>query len=117
MDPVAAPLAVTIGVMGAVIGNVVEALSGGDSTPTTASLTQLGVTGACILIAWWMLRRSDQRERNTQDEVAKARQAAFKQLEMRADSERKRADAAEDRAALLADRLVKMQHDEHPEQM
>lgn len=125
MDPVAAPLAVTIGIMGAIIGNAVEAISGdGSAVPSSATLTQLGVTGACIVVAWFMLRRSDQRDKVAQEEVTKARNAeekarlaAYRQIELRADAERKRADAAEDRAANLADRLANANHDDEPEQM
>lgn len=125
MDPVAAPLAVTIGIMGAVIGNAVEAISGdGSAVPSSATLTQLGVTGACIVVAWFMLRRSDQRDKTAQDEVTKARHAeekarlaAYRQVEMRADAERKRADAAEERAELLRHRLTEAYSDDGPEQV
>jgi len=124
MDPVAAPLAVAIGIMGAVIGNAVEAVTGTDSSPTTASLTQLGVTGACIVVAWWMLRRSDVRDRAAQESIDKAHQAeeraraqAYRQVELRADAERKRAEAAEERADLLRHRLVESYTDDDAEQV
>jgi len=96
----------------------------GSAVPSSATLTQLGVTGACIVVAWFMLRRSDQRDKVAQEEVTKARNAeekarlaAYRQIELRADAERKRADAAEDRAANLADRLANANHNDEPEQM
>ena len=119
MDPVVAPLAVGIGIVGAVTGRVVAAATGRAGDPVPTYITQLGVTGACIVVAWWMLRRSDSRDRAAQEEVAKAREAAdrartaaYKQMEARAESERRRADAAEDRAELMKDRLTDSYRDQ-----
>lgn len=126
MEPVALPLAIALGIggVGAQAGKLAAAIDGDPTTAVTATFWQLGVTGACIVVAWFMLRRSDGRDRTAQGEVdkaraneEKARQQAYRQLELRAEAERKRADAAEDRAGLLADRLAQAFRDDAPEQM
>lgn len=74
MEAFTAALAVAIGLGGNIIGDAIErvrAADGGTSTETSL-LTQLGVTAACIVVAFWMLRRSDSRDAMAQASEAKA---------------------------------------------
>ena len=109
------PAGLAVGAVGAISRQAVELAT----DPTTAGtpavlshplaeyLTQLGVTGACIVIAAYMLRRSDQRDAKAAAKEAVAQDARIKLLEAERDLERRRADEAEGRAREAHERLLR----------
>lgn len=110
MDPLVGSLALATGAASLGAARLV-AVSDGESVPFMA---QLGVAGACIVIALFMLRRSDQRDIASRATEQAAHEAAKAVLNAQLELERKRADAAEARAAKFEDRLIESYKRELP---
>lgn len=105
MDAYATPIALGIGMFGAVVGRAVGAIDG-VSDPVPQYVTQLGVTGVCIVVAWWMLRRSDARDQTARLAEEKANERAQVELRAHLEAEGRRADEAEARANHLQQQLI-----------
>lgn len=102
MDPVVGALALATGAVSLGAARL-TAVVDGESVPFMA---QLGVAGACIVIALFMLRRSDQRDAVSRATELAAHEAAQAVLHAQLEAERKRADAAEARASKFEERLI-----------
>jgi hypothetical protein len=96
--PITWPILGAMGMTTATAGMAAETATG---DPIPGIYTQLGVTAACIVIAWFMLRRSDSRERESTEENRKA-------LQDRIEAEREQRIAAQARAQALEDQLMKI---------
>jgi len=103
-DPRLLPLSALSAVTGTWGAQVTEAVNG--STLETY-LAQLGVTGACLVIGWLMLRRSDQRDKLTKSEESAHEKRADLALREQLESERAHCREAKERA----DRIEQRHHD------
>lgn len=125
MDPLAGLWAVSAGLIGAQATRALMEAAGetSDAMLAAPSLTQLGVTAVCIVVGYFMLRRSDGRDRVSQAAEDKAQAVALETLqaqlvasERRAEQERLARERAEKRADLAHERLIALFTNERTEQ-
>ena len=108
MSDMAGPAALLVTFIGAAAGRLVDAVADPNGGPVPQYLTQLGVTGVCLIIAWLMLRRSDAREAKITDKETAAHVAQVQALQHELEVERRwREDAEEHRDTYLAQLLGK----------
>lgn len=82
IDPRSMPLSLAIALFGAGVGDATGAATNNSFLEYAA---QLGVTGACAVVAWFLLRRSDTREAAAQKKGESLEEKLFTALERERD--------------------------------